>query len=54
MRTRSAPTASLEVGPDSPDELIDRFPRGTALQFVLEGSSVQVYAREPSLVEPTP
>ena len=49
-----APTASLEVGPDSPDELLDRFPRGTALQFVLEGSSVQVFAREPSLVEPTP
>ena len=46
--------ASLEVGPDSPDELNDRFPRGTALQFVLEGESVQVYAREPSLVEPTP
>ncbi|WP_347977285.1 hypothetical protein [Microbacterium sp. ProA8] len=48
------PTASLEVGPASPDELRDRYPRGTALQFVLEGSSVQVYAREPSLVEPTP
>ncbi|KAF2420813.1 hypothetical protein [Microbacterium sp. B35-30] len=48
------PTASLEVGPDSPEELSDRFPRGTALQFVLEGSSVQVYAREPSLLEPTP
>jgi hypothetical protein len=49
-----AASASLEVGPDSPEELLDRFPRGTALQFVLEGSSVQVYAREPSLVEPTP
>jgi hypothetical protein len=49
-----AATASLEVGPDSPDELLDRFPRGTALQFVLEGSTVQVYAREPGLVEPTP
>ena len=48
------PTASLEVGPDSPEELIDRFPRGTALQFVLEGSRVHVYAREPGLLEPTP
>jgi hypothetical protein len=48
------PTASLEVGPDSPEELNDRFPRGTALEFVLEDSKVHVYAREPSLVEPTP
>ena len=48
------PTASLQVGPDSPEELIDRFPRGTALQFVLEGSRVHVYAREPGLLEPTP
>lgn len=49
-----APTTSLEVGPDSPDALRERFPRGTALQFVLEGSNVQIYAREPRLVEPTP
>jgi hypothetical protein len=49
-----SPTTSLEVGPDSPDALRERFPRGTALQFVLEGSNVQIYAREPRLVAPTP
>lgn len=46
--------ASMEVGRLSPDELRDAFPDGTALQFVHEGSTVNVYAKAPSLVEPTP
>ena len=47
-------TASLEVGSLSPDELRDAFPDGTALQFVHEGSTVSVYTKAPSLIEPTP
>jgi hypothetical protein len=47
-------SASLEVVQSSPDELRERFPLGTSLQFVLEGPNVRVYAREPSIVEPTP
>jgi hypothetical protein len=52
---RSYPaSASMEVVRSSPEALRDRFPLGTSLQFVLEGSTVQVYAREPSIVEQTP
>ena|GEM_PF-364081 len=46
--------AALVVGRQAPSELRDRFPEGTALQFVLDGSQVHVYAREPGLVQPTP
>lgn len=47
-------TVSMEVVGASPRELRDRFPEGTALQFVLEESGVHVYARAPGIVEPTP
>ncbi|HEY9307204.1 MAG TPA: hypothetical protein VIP82_05310 [Microbacterium sp.] len=47
-------SASMEVVSSSPEALRDRFPLGTSLQFVLEDSTVQVYAREPSIVEQTP
>lgn len=47
-------SASMEVVSSSPEALRDRFPLGTSLQFVLEGSTVQVYARAPSIVEQTP
>lgn len=47
-------TASMEVGSLSPAELRDAFPDGTALQFVHDGSTVDVYSRAPSIVEPTP
>ncbi|MBW9121657.1 hypothetical protein JNB63_16280 [Microbacterium trichothecenolyticum] len=40
------------VGRQAPSELRDRFPVGTAMQFVLDGEQVHVYAREPSVVEP--
>ncbi|HKP07121.1 MAG TPA: hypothetical protein VJU58_07695 [Microbacterium sp.] len=44
--------AALVVGRQAPSELRDRFPEGTALQLVLDGEQVHVYAREPGLVEP--
>lgn len=47
-------TATFTVGIQSPAELRERFPDGTALQFVLEGSQVHVYARAPVLGDPTP
>jgi len=47
------PTAAMVVTPSFPRELRERFPDGTALQFVVEGSEVHVYAKEP-VVEPTP
>lgn len=47
-------TASLFVDASSPEKLRERFTDGTALQFVLEGSGVHVYAREPGIVQPTP
>jgi hypothetical protein len=47
-------TASLEVVRQSPRALRERFPLGTSLQFVLDGSEVEVYAAEPGIVEPTP
>lgn len=40
-------TAALAVTPRAPDELRERFADGTALQFVLTGSQVNVYADEP-------
>ncbi|MFB7892085.1 hypothetical protein ACFC1I_07800 [Microbacterium sp. NPDC056044] len=46
--------AAMVVGRQAPAELRDRFPEGTALQFVLEGEQVHVYAREPGIVGPTP
>jgi hypothetical protein len=46
--------ASFVVGRQAPSELRDRFPVGTALQFVLDGEQVHVYARAPRIVEPTP
>lgn len=47
------PTAAMVVTPSFPRELRERFPDGTALQFVVEGSEVHVYAKEP-VVDPTP
>ena len=46
--------AALVVGRQAPSELRERFVEGTALQFVLDGEQVHVYAREPGIVEPTP
>ncbi len=46
--------AALVVGRQAPSELRDRFPEGTALQFVLDGEQVHVYAREPGIVDQTP
>ena len=46
--------AALVVGRQAPSELRDRFAEGTALQFVLDGEQVHVYAREPGIVEPAP
>jgi hypothetical protein len=40
------------VGRQAPSELRDRFPVGTAMQFVLDGEQVHIYAREPGIVEP--
>ncbi|MFC0198702.1 hypothetical protein ACFFIR_17680, partial [Microbacterium arthrosphaerae] len=48
------PTAGLVVVLSSPEELRERFPVGTALQFVAEGSEVHVYAKPPPLTERTP
>jgi hypothetical protein len=41
-------TAAILVGRDAPDELRERFEVGTALQFVLDGSQVRVYASAPA------
>ncbi|MFK4838060.1 hypothetical protein ACI3KY_20225, partial [Microbacterium sp. ZW T2_14] len=49
-----AANASVQVLPRSPDELRERFPAGTSLGFVVDGSQVRVYAREPGILEPTP
>jgi hypothetical protein len=38
------PAATLRVGPASPDDLRARYPDGTELQFVLEGSEITVLA----------
>ena len=46
--------AALVVGRQAPSELRERFAEGTALQFVLDGEQVLVYAREPEIVEPAP
>ncbi|MFF2486847.1 hypothetical protein ACFVSU_10625 [Microbacterium sp. NPDC058062] len=46
--------AALVVGRQAPSELRERFAEGTALQFVLDGEQVHVYAREPGIVEPEP
>ena len=40
-------TAAILVTPQSPDELLEHFAEGTALQFVLEESTVQIYADGP-------
>lgn len=42
-----APTAALSVSDQAPEELRDRYADGTALQFVLNGDDVLVYANEP-------
>jgi hypothetical protein len=41
------PSAALAVSDNAPDELRARHPDGTALQFVLEGDQVHVYAKQP-------
>lgn len=41
-------TTVVLVGGDSPEPLRKRFRDGTALQFVLDGGAVQVYAIEPT------
>ncbi|WP_160150865.1 hypothetical protein [Microbacterium timonense] len=46
--------ASFVVDGGSPKALRDRFPEGTPMQFVLDGSQVRVYADDPIVVEPTP
>ncbi|KQZ85536.1 hypothetical protein ASD56_04240 [Microbacterium sp. Root166] len=40
-------TTALLVNADMPAELLERFPEGTALQFVVDGSTVSVYADTP-------
>ncbi|GAA5210044.1 hypothetical protein [Microbacterium kyungheense] len=46
--------ASLIVSETAPPELRDAFPLGTALQFVLDGSQVHVYAKAPGVGGATP
>lgn len=41
-------TAAIQVTEQSPAELRERFEPGTALQFVLDGSQVRVYAAPPA------
>lgn len=36
-------TAQVPLGEDAPDELLERYPTGTTLQFVLNGDSVGVF-----------
>jgi hypothetical protein len=40
-------TAAILVTEQAPDEVLERFEPGTALQFVLDGSQVRVYAAAP-------
>ena len=40
--TSFPPAASMRVGPQAPDEIKARYPIGTELQFVLEGSQIVV------------
>lgn len=42
-----AATTAVLVNDSMPDELLERFPEGTALQFVGDGSTVSVYADRP-------
>ncbi|HCJ48275.1 MAG TPA: hypothetical protein DHW40_02915 [Microbacterium sp.] len=42
-----APAATMVVSEGSPQALQDRFPRGTSLQFVLNGETVDVFAADP-------
>ena len=42
-----APTAAIPVTNSMPEELLDEFPEGSALQFVLQDSRVRVYAESP-------
>jgi hypothetical protein len=42
-----APSAALSVSERAPDELRERYADDTALQFVLDGDLVHVYAQEP-------
>ncbi|WP_203581406.1 hypothetical protein [Microbacterium hibisci] len=46
--------ANMIVGDQAPEELRERFPEGTALQFAVDDEQVIVYAREPGIVQPTP
>ncbi|WP_109208612.1 MULTISPECIES: hypothetical protein [Microbacterium] len=48
------PVANMVVAADAPEALLERFPEGTALQFVVDGEQVLIYAREPGIVQPTP
>lgn len=41
------PTAGLAVPPAAPEAMLDRFPEGTALQFVQRGPQVFVYSHAP-------
>ena len=43
-----SPAAGIVVTPQAPAELRERFEPGTALQFVLDGSQVRVYAAAPA------
>jgi hypothetical protein len=36
-------TAEIPIDGDTPDALIERYPAGTALQFVLDGDRVGVF-----------
>jgi len=47
-------SAALTVSEQLPRELREAFPVGTALQFVLDGEQVHVYAKAPGVGEPTP
>ncbi|GAA5195676.1 hypothetical protein [Microbacterium jejuense] len=47
-------SASLVVGRQAPKELRDAFGEGAALQFVLIGDEVHVYAKGPGFVQQTP
>ncbi|HET8926776.1 MAG TPA: hypothetical protein VFN24_02990 [Microbacterium sp.] len=50
-----APTLTSVVGSDWPAEMLERFPVGSAVQYVLAGDRVLVYAALPgSAPEPTP
>jgi hypothetical protein len=47
-------TVTVEIGPDFPEDIRNTYPDGSALQFVLTGTRVLVYADESSAATPTP